>query len=170
MGNLRAKLPKTYWTYLIGAAALAGIPLLSGFFSKDEILWYAWQKSPVLWGVGLITAALTAIYSFRSVFVPFWGQERDHKLLPPRARVAGRDDRAADHAGGGRGAGGLLGIPRLSLIEHWLEPVFARRQGRRRRRNGGGRGVVKPHRVGCCWRCRRWWRWAARTSPTTFTS
>ncbi|MCX7671221.1 MAG: NADH-quinone oxidoreductase subunit L, partial [Anaerolineae bacterium] len=80
MGNLRAKMPTTYWTYLIGAAALAGIPLLSGFFSKDEILWYAWQKSPLLWLVGLITAALTAIYSFRSVFVPFWGEERDKKL------------------------------------------------------------------------------------------
>ena len=38
MGNLRAKLPTTYWTFLIGAAALAGIPLFSGFFSKDEIL------------------------------------------------------------------------------------------------------------------------------------
>jgi NADH-quinone oxidoreductase subunit L len=124
MGNLRAKLPRTYWTYLIGAAALAGIPLLSGFFSKDEILWYAWQKSPVLWGVGLITAGLTAIYSFRSVFVPFWGQERDKKLhhhaheSPPVMTVP------LIVLAVGAVVAGYIGIPHLSAIEHWLEPVF----------------------------------------------
>ncbi|MBM4459541.1 MAG: NADH-quinone oxidoreductase subunit L [Chloroflexi bacterium] len=124
MGNLRAKLPKTYWTYLIGAAALAGTPLLSGFFSKDEILWYAWQKSPVLWGVGLITAGLTAIYSFRSVFVPFWGAERDKKLhhhaheSPPVMTVP------LIVLAVGAVVAGYIGIPHLSAIEHWLEPVF----------------------------------------------
>jgi NADH-quinone oxidoreductase subunit L len=124
MGNLRAKMPTTYWTYLIGAAALAGIPLLSGFFSKDEILWYAWQKSPILWLVGLITAALTAIYSFRSVFVPFWGEERDKKLhhhaheSPPVMTVP------LIILAAGAILAGYIGIPHLSLIEGWLEPVF----------------------------------------------
>ncbi|MCX6029304.1 MAG: NADH-quinone oxidoreductase subunit L [Chloroflexi bacterium] len=124
MGNLRAKMPTTYWTYLVGAAALAGIPLLSGFFSKDEILWYAWQKSPVLWGVGLVTAALTAIYSFRSVFVPFWGEERDKKLHhhaheSPRSMTVPLILLAI-----GAVLAGYIGLPRLSLIEGWLEPVF----------------------------------------------
>ena len=124
MGNLRAKLPATYWTYLIGAAALAGIPLFSGFFSKDEILWFAWLKSPVLWAVGLITAALTAIYSFRSVFVPFWGQERDKKLFShahesPRVMTVPLILLAV-----GAVAAGYVGIPHLSAIETWLDPVF----------------------------------------------
>ncbi len=124
MGNLRAKMPTTYWTFLVGAAALAGIPLLSGFFSKDEILWYAWQKSPVLWLIGLTTAALTAIYSFRAVFVPFWGQERDKKLHhhaheSPKAMTVPLVILAI-----GAALAGYIGLPRLSLIEHWLEPVF----------------------------------------------
>jgi len=125
MGNLRAKLPITYWTFAIGAAALAGIPLFSGFFSKDEILWYAWQKSSVLWLVGLVTAVLTAIYAFRAVFVPFWGQERDRKLFShahesPRVMTAPLVILAI-----GAALAGYIGLPRLSLIEGWLEPVFA---------------------------------------------
>jgi NADH-quinone oxidoreductase subunit L len=124
MGNLRAKLPKTYWTYLIGAAALAGIPLFSGFFSKDEILWYAWQKSPVLWGVGLITAALTAIYTFRSVFVPFWGVERDPKLHHHAHESPAVMTVPLIVLAVGAALAGYIGIPHLSAIEHWLEPVF----------------------------------------------
>ncbi len=124
MGNLRAKMPTTYWTFLVGAAALAGIPLLSGFFSKDEILWFAWQKSPVLWLIGLTTAALTAIYSFRAVFVPFWGQERDKKLHhhaheSPKSMTVPLVILAV-----GAALAGYIGLPRLSLIESWLEPVF----------------------------------------------
>jgi NADH-quinone oxidoreductase subunit L len=124
MGNLRKKLPTTYWTYLLGAAALAGIPLMSGFFSKDEILWYTWQKSPMLWLVGAFTAALTAIYAFRSVFVPFWGQERDKKLFShahesPRVMTVPLILLAV-----GAVSAGYLGLPRLSLFEKWLEPVF----------------------------------------------
>lgn len=125
MGNLRAKLPVTYWTFVIGAAALAGIPLLSGFFSKDEILWADWVKSPFLWLVGFTTAILTAIYAFRAVFVTFWGQERDKKLFnqaheAPRIMTVPLILLAV-----GAALTGYLGLPHLSLIEHWLEPVFA---------------------------------------------
>ena len=125
MGNLRSKMPTTYWTFLVGAAALAGIPLFSGFFSKDEILGLAWQKSPVLWAVGIATAALTAVYSFRAVFVPFWGHERDRKVFDhahesPRAMTVPMVVLALGAAGAG-----FLGIPKLSLFEKWLEPVFA---------------------------------------------
>ncbi len=124
MGNLRAKLPTTYWTYAVGAAALAGIPLFSGFFSKDHILWYAWLKSPALWAIGLATAGLTAFYSFRTVFVPFWGQERDRKLFShahesPRVMTVPLIILAV-----GAVLAGYIGLPQLSLIDGWLEPVF----------------------------------------------
>jgi NADH-quinone oxidoreductase subunit L len=79
MGGLKDKLPTTYWTFVIGSLALAGFPLTSGFFSKDQILIEAWAAGPLgqtLTVVGLITAFLTAFYSFRLVFVAFWGTSR----------------------------------------------------------------------------------------------
>jgi len=82
MGGLKDKLPVTYWTFLIGSLALAGFPLTAGFFSKDEILVSAWVSGPLgqaLAACGLLTALLTAFYSFRLVFVTFWGPSRvDH--------------------------------------------------------------------------------------------
>ncbi|UCC63961.1 MAG: NADH-quinone oxidoreductase subunit L, partial [Anaerolineae bacterium] len=81
MGGLREKMPTTYRTFLWGAVALAGFPLLSGFFSKDEILWLAANESWLLWGLGIVTAFLTALYAFRMVFVVFLGQPRDKKLF-----------------------------------------------------------------------------------------
>ncbi|HEX9116243.1 MAG TPA: NADH-quinone oxidoreductase subunit L [Anaerolineae bacterium] len=124
MGNLRAKMPTTYLTFLIGAAALAGIPLLSGFFSKDEILYQAFLKSPVLWLVGLVTAALTAIYSFRAVFVPFWGEERDRKLFNHAHESPSLMTIPLVILAVGAVLAGYLGLPHLSLIESWLGPVF----------------------------------------------
>jgi len=79
MGGLKDKLPITYWTFVIGSIALAGIPLTSGFFSKDEILIGAWTAGTLgktLAVVGLMTAFLTAFYSARLVFVAFWGPSR----------------------------------------------------------------------------------------------
>ncbi len=79
MGGLKDRLPITYWTFLIGSLALAGFPLTSGFFSKDELLVAAWSSGPlgqVLTLFGLLTALLTAFYSFRLVFVTFWGTPR----------------------------------------------------------------------------------------------
>ena len=74
MGGLKDKLPVTYWTFLIGALAIAGVPLLSGFFSKDEILFHAFTSGhTILWIVGLLTSLLTAIYMFRLVFLAFHG-------------------------------------------------------------------------------------------------
>jgi NADH-quinone oxidoreductase subunit L len=86
MGGLKDKLPITYWTFVIGSLALAGFPLTAGFFSKDEILISAWTAGPLgktLAVVGLATAFLTAFYSFRLVFVAFWGPSR---LDPKQAR------------------------------------------------------------------------------------
>ena len=71
MGGLKAKMPITHWTFLVGALAIAGFPFLSGFWSKDEILHSAWGSSPLIYIIGLVTAFLTAFYMFRLIFVTF---------------------------------------------------------------------------------------------------
>ena len=77
MGGLKKELPITYWTFLIGAIAIAGVPGFAGFFSKDEILYRTYASGhTVLWAVGLLTALLTAIYMFRLVFLAFHGERR----------------------------------------------------------------------------------------------
>jgi NADH-quinone oxidoreductase subunit L len=80
MGGLKKYLPITYWTFLIGALAIAGVPLLSGFFSKDEILFKTYTSNHpahfLLWIIGAITSLLTAIYMFRLVFMAFHGERR----------------------------------------------------------------------------------------------
>jgi NADH-quinone oxidoreductase subunit L len=82
MGGLRKYLPITYWTFFIGALAISGAPFLSGFFSKDEILFKALvgtehhHGSVVLWAIGMVTALLTSIYMFRLFFLTFHGEPR----------------------------------------------------------------------------------------------
>jgi NADH-quinone oxidoreductase subunit L len=79
MGGLKGKMATTYWTFLIASLAIAGIPGLAGFFSKDEILWNAFNMpiyGHALWAIGWMTAGLTALYMFRIVFVAFWGEFR----------------------------------------------------------------------------------------------
>ncbi len=80
MGGLRTKIPITFWTMTAGVVAIAGIPPLSGFFSKDEIL-YQTFSSPIagaklLWFVGLLTAGVTSFYMFRLYFLTFFGDYR----------------------------------------------------------------------------------------------
>src|SRR5207253_2058585 len=77
MGGLRTALPITYWTFLIGALAIAGVPGLAGFFSKDEILYETFAHGrTILWVVGIVTSLLTATYMFRLVFLTFHGERR----------------------------------------------------------------------------------------------
>jgi len=80
MGGLRKKMPITYITFLIASLTIAGIPGFSGFFSKDEILWAAFASAKpygkFIWLLGTITAALTAFYTFRILFVAFHGKFR----------------------------------------------------------------------------------------------
>ena len=79
MGGLKDKLPVTYWTFVIGSLALAGFPLTAGFFSKDELLLSSWMSGGLgqaLTVLGLLTALMTAFYSFRLVFVTFWGESQ----------------------------------------------------------------------------------------------
>ena len=78
MGALRKWMPVTFGTFIVGWLAIAGVPPFSGFWSKDDILLAAWDKSPVLWAVGLVTALLTAYYMTRQVIMVFYGEARWH--------------------------------------------------------------------------------------------
>ncbi len=90
MGGLRKKLPLTFWTFLLGANALAALPLISaGFYSKDTIIWDVWsstQGGPWLWAAALLGAILTGLYTFRMVFLTFFGPPqplvRKHSPIP----------------------------------------------------------------------------------------
>jgi NADH-quinone oxidoreductase subunit L len=89
MGGLKNKLPVVFWTFLIGATALAALPLVSsGFYSKDQILWYAWSSvngNPVLWSAALFGALVTAFYTTRLMLVTFWGEMKTHvSSYPPK--------------------------------------------------------------------------------------
>lgn len=81
MGGLRKKLPLTFWTFLIGSASLAALPLITaGFYSKDQILWYVWaggeHGNVWLWLAGITGALVTAIYTFRMIFITFYGEQK----------------------------------------------------------------------------------------------
>ena len=77
MGGLKSALPITFWTFLIGTIAIAGIPPFAGFFSKDEILWKTWESGhTVLWFVAVVAAFLTATYMFRLLYMTFFGARR----------------------------------------------------------------------------------------------
>jgi NADH-quinone oxidoreductase subunit L len=131
MGGLKAHLPATYRTFLVGTVAIAGLPPLAGFFSKDQILAGAWGSSKLLWGVGLATAGLTACYMFRLLYLTFWGEfrgseEQAHHLheSPPVMTVP-----LWILAAGAVGTG-LLGLPFFSpvfadWIGHFLAPAIA---------------------------------------------
>ena len=121
MGGLKDKLPVTYWTFVIGSLALAGFPLTAGFFSKDELLvsaWYSGSLGRILTVFGLLTALLTAFYSFRLVFVTFWGTYRGgahghghaqgHGGAPASTLASGRSP--LGEAEGSHGPGGAQGI------------------------------------------------------------
>jgi NADH-quinone oxidoreductase subunit L len=91
MGGLRRQLPVTFWTFLIGSASLAGLPLVTaGFYSKEWILWEAWAGpagGPWLWSAGLTGALLTSIYIFRVVFRVFFGTAAVQADKRPRGRM-----------------------------------------------------------------------------------
>jgi len=82
MGGLRKKIPVTFWTMFMATLAITGAPGFSGFFSKDEILNEAQRVSPVLWGLGVLTAGLTSFYMFRLLFLTFFGSQQydEHKV------------------------------------------------------------------------------------------
>jgi NADH-quinone oxidoreductase subunit L len=142
MGALRKWMPITWATFLIGWLAISGVPPLSGFWSKDEILAGAWGRSPILWVVGVVVALLTAYYMSRQVFLVFYGDERWRHPAESEAAEGEAADAHAHHAAephespwtmtaplvvlaGLAAIGGLLNLPLFSgtlFLEHWLEP------------------------------------------------
>lgn len=161
MGGLRKYMPITFATMITGWLAICGVPFFAGFFSKDEILWRTWSASTfslpspvfskILWGIGALTALLTAVYMTRMMVMTFWGEERFRE-----AHLDSSDD--SSHAHHGHSApephespwlmtvplivlavlstvGGFIGVPYalssiftdrdINVIEHTLEPVIA---------------------------------------------
>ena len=118
MGGLRTKIPWTFWTMTIATFAIAGIPPFAGFFSKDEILWRAYQTSWVYWFIGLFTAFLTSFYMFRLWFMTFFGEYRGtagaHE--EPAHDLAHSDLHAVAAPTHGHGHGGIHESPRVMVI------------------------------------------------------
>jgi NADH-quinone oxidoreductase subunit L len=112
MGGLRTKIPWTFWTMTAGTFAIAGIPPLAGFFSKDEILWQASRVSLIYWGVGVFTAFLTSFYMFRQWFITFFGEYRGEAHDSHEHGGHGHDSHGDDH---GHGHGGVHESPALML-------------------------------------------------------
>ena len=134
MGGLRKKLPSTYWTFLIGTLAIIGFPLMSGFFSKDEILARSFAYAPWVWGMVLVISILTAFYMLRLFYLTFFGDfkgthhQKDHLHESPSSMTIPLWILAILSL-----AGGLLNIPELFHGNHflasWLEPVITGRVG-----------------------------------------
>jgi NADH-quinone oxidoreductase subunit L len=129
MGGLKTHMPKTFATFVVGTAAIAGFPFLSGFFSKDEIMWSAFSShhglgGPWLWAVLAVAAFMTAFYMSRLTCLTFFGSERfdSHEVHPhesPATMVVPLIVLAALSV-----LGGYLGFPGHSWLEHWLSPVM----------------------------------------------
>jgi NADH-quinone oxidoreductase subunit L len=128
MGGLWRRIPITYWTMLIGAVAIAGVPPLAGFFSKDEILGGAYKNGFLwVWAVGFLVAGMTAFYMFRLMGMTFWGKSRldaekeHHVHESPRSMTAPLILLAIPSVF----LGLLIGSPPESgLLHSWLRPVF----------------------------------------------
>jgi NADH-quinone oxidoreductase subunit L len=127
MGGLKAKLPITYWTMLVGGLALAGCPPFAGFFSKDEILYSALATGhTAIWFIGVLVAGMTAYYTFRMFFVVFHGSPRDqhsfdHAQESPKVMTVPLILLAA-----GSLFAGSANVPAIfgghQKISHWLAP------------------------------------------------
>ncbi len=137
MGALKKLMPITAITFILGWLAIAGVPPFAGFWSKDEILLNAWEKSPVLWAVGLFTALLTAFYMSRQVFMVFFGKARwghdapedapeEIKHLHPHESAWTMTTPLVVLAGLSL-VGGLINLPfskDVEFLDKWLEPVL----------------------------------------------
>lgn len=131
MGGLKSKIPVTYWTFLIGTLAIAGIPPLSGMVSKDEILTALWAKSPIIWGLTLFSAALTGVYMFRLLFLTFFGkfrgteEQKHHLHESPISMTLPLVVLAILSV-----VGGFLNLPHFlgegtsQKLAHWLHPIY----------------------------------------------
>jgi NADH-quinone oxidoreductase subunit L len=130
MGGLKKEMPVTFWTFLVATLAISGVPGLSGFFSKDEILWSAWSSAhghPLLWAVGFLTAGMTAFYMGRALFMTFLGERRDKSIhVHHESKLI---NFVLIALAGLAVVGGYIGIPHAlgghNYFHAWLAPVFA---------------------------------------------
>jgi len=137
MGGLKDKIPITFRTMFIASLAIAGIPGLAGFFSKDEILWQTWSSPGgahrFLYAVGMVTACFTAFYMWRLMYMTFYGKSRvpaeveHHVHESPKVMTVPLMALAA-----GSVVAGWVGVPKVfhfpegwPSFERWLAPVFA---------------------------------------------
>jgi NADH-quinone oxidoreductase subunit L len=130
-GGLKKYMPITYGTFLVAAMAISGIPPFSGFFSKDEILWFSYTNlGYVFWLIGVLTALMTAFYMFRFYFLTFNGKPRfdekqTHPHESPKVMTVPLIVLAVLSA-----IGGFIGIPEIFSGAHgnsfhtWLSPIF----------------------------------------------
>src|ERR1700751_3232121 len=135
MGNLAHRIPITFATMFIATLAISGIPPFAGFFSKDEILWQTWSREGtalhLLWGIGYVTALMTAFYMFRLIYLTFYSKPRmsheveHHIHESPKSMTIPLVVLAVCAA-----FAGLLGWPRSlggsDRFQHYLDPVFSR--------------------------------------------
>jgi NADH-quinone oxidoreductase subunit L len=186
MGGLKKYMPITFATMLTGWLAISGIPIFAGFFSKDEILWTTWSAgtfalpspvwSKVLWGIGAITALLTAIYMTRMMVMTFWGNER-FRETPLEHHEETHDEDGESHHGVHEPhespwvmtvpliilavlstLGGLIGVPYalgslvsehpVNYIEQTLDPVVAKVPAGD---HGAGEAETQDHATGPVW-------------------
>ncbi len=126
MGGLARSMPVTYVTMAIAWLAIAGIPPLSGFWSKDEILAVTFERGGpwiALWGVGILTALLTAFYMTRLMYLTFFGESRWDDGVHPHESPAVMTFPLMALAGLAA-VGGLVNTPFRLGLEHFLEPAF----------------------------------------------
>src|SRR5215208_374519 len=158
MGGLRKYMPITFATMFTGWLAISGVPIFAGFFSKDEILWKTWSASTfsvpspvfskILWGIGALTAFLTAVYMTRMMVMTFWGKERFRDVHPAHEEPDPHHGPVEPHESPWTmtvplivlavlsTVGGFIGIPyalsslftdrNINVLEQTLEPVVAK--------------------------------------------
>jgi NADH-quinone oxidoreductase subunit L len=148
MGGLRTQLPITFYTFVIASLAIAGVPMLAGFFSKDEILYETFAHGhTVLWVIGALTSLLTAIYMFRLVYLTFFGQRRHDAPAPEHPEEEEPSAHPSHHGAGshlhdappamalalivlaiGSAVAGYIGLPHAfgghNVLGEWLAPAF----------------------------------------------
>jgi NADH-quinone oxidoreductase subunit L len=128
MGGLSKVMPVTFGTMLVAWLAISGLPPLSGFWSKDEILATVYERGDawlILWGIGLVTAVLTAVYMARLMFLTFFGERRWSEGVHPHESPVTMTGPLVVLAGAAL-VGGLVNTPWRLGLEHFLEPAFER--------------------------------------------